>query len=43
MGDMEREGGVMKEKTKLKGRRDKIEEYLTWMELMMLWKLQKIA
>ena len=43
MGDMEGKGEVMREKTKLRGRRERIEEDLTWKERRMQWRLQAIA
>ena len=43
MGDMEGTEEVMREKTKLRGRRERIEEDLRWKERRMQWRLQEIA
>ena len=43
MGDMEGKREVTREKTKLRGRRERIEEDLTCKERRMQWRLQEIA
>ena len=43
MGDMEGKGVVMNGKTKLRGRRGRFKEDLTWKERRMQWRLQAIA
>ena len=43
MGDMEGKREVMREKTKLRGRKERIEEDLTWKARRKQWRLQESA